>query len=125
MEVVTLTALAALLAPYFQKAGETLATETVKLCLEKRQDIKVAFVNLFKPDEIITLGLDKSQTSEEIKALQEANPDVATEVQKKIEDNSALLDELATVLSKHEGREIHATNYFENVNTINIDQRRS
>ncbi len=124
MEVVTLTALAALLAPYFQKAGETLATETVKLALEKRQDIKNSLANLFKT-EIISLGLNENQTPEEVKALLTAKPEIKDTVQQKIKSNSELLEELANVLSKLEGRTIHATNYFENVNTINIDQRRS
>ena len=117
--------LATILAPLFQEAGKTLAVESVKLALEKRQDIKDKFVNLFKRDEIISLGLNESQNPEEVKALIAAKPDLVEECRKKIESNPSLLDELAKVLSRQEGRTIHATNYFEHVNTINIDQRRS
>ena len=40
MEPITLTIVAILLAPFFTEAGKTLAVESVKLALEKRQDIK-------------------------------------------------------------------------------------
>lgn len=124
MEPITSATLAAFLALFFQEAGKTLAVESVKLALEKRQDIKNSLANLFKP-EIISLGLNENQTSEEVKALLNAKPEIEDTVQQKIKSNSKLLEELANVLSKHQGRAIHTTNYFENVNTINIDQRRS
>jgi len=125
MEPITLAALATFIAPFFKEAGKTLAVESIKLALEKRQDIKDKFISLFKPEEIITLGLNQEQSPEKVKALVKANPKVAEEVTRKIEANSDLLDELAKILSKQEGRTITTTNYFENVNTINIDQRHS
>jgi hypothetical protein len=122
---ITVAAVATLLAPYFLKAGETLAVESVKLALEKREDIKNSFLNLFKQEEFISLGLSENQKPEEVKALLEAETPAAETVRQKIESNRALIDELAKVLSQQEGRKIETTNYFENVNTINIDQRRS
>lgn len=124
MEPITLTALATLLTPFFNEAGKTLAVESVKLALEKRQGIANSFLNLFKPEEFISLGLSENQEPEQVKALLEADNEAAKSVKSKIESNRELLDELARVLSKHEGRTINADNYFENVNTINIDQRR-
>jgi|GEM_PF-6949629 len=118
------TALATLLTTVFTEAGKTLAVESVKLALEKRKDIKNSFLNLFKPEEFISLGLNENQNPEQVKALLESNTEAAKSVKSKIESNRDLLDELAKVLSQQEGRTIHATNYFENVNTINIDQRR-
>lgn len=123
MEPITLTALAVFLAPYFTKAGETLAVETVKLALENRKEIKNKFLNLFQRDEIISLGLNEQQSPEEVKALITDKPEVEEEVRKTLEANKDLLDELAEVLSKQEGRTIHAKYYFENVNTIYFDER--
>lgn len=124
MEPVTLAILAVFLAPFFQEAGKTLAAESVKLALEKRQDIKNSLVNLFKP-EIISLGLNENQTPEEVKALLNAKPEIEDTVQQKIKSNSELLEELANVLSKHQGRTIHTKYYFEHVNTIHFDERDS
>lgn len=121
MEPITMAALAAFLAPYFQKAGEKLAEKTVEIALEHRQDIKDKFVSLFKPDEIISLGLDKPQTPEEAKALQEANPETAAAVRQRIETNRDLLDELAKIISKQEGRVIHAHNYIEHIDTATFN----
>lgn len=112
-----LTTLAVILAPFFTKAGETLAVESVKLALEKRQDIKDKFLGLFKGDEIISLGLNEQQSPEEVKAAIDAKPEVAGEIQKKLEANQDLLNELAKFLSKQEGRTIHTKYYIENVET--------
>lgn len=121
-ETITLTALAVLLAPYLKEAGKTLATETIKLALEKRGDIKDAFVELFKPNEITTLGLNEQQTPENIKKLQQENPEITKEVQKKIEENRELLEELANFLSKQEGRTINTKTYIENASDFTINQ---
>jgi len=121
MEPITLAALATFIAPFFQEAGKTLAVESVKLALEKRQDIKDKFVSLFKPEEIITLGLNQEQSPEEVKALVKANPEVAEEVTKRIEANPDLLDELAKILSKQEGRTIHTHNYIEHIDTAHFN----
>lgn len=125
MEPITLAALAIFLAPYFNKAGEKLAEKTVEIALENRQDIKDKFLNLFKRDEIVSLGLNEHQSPEEVKALIAAKPEIEKEIQKKLESNQDLLDELAKVLSKQEGRIIHTKYYFENVNTIHFDERGS
>ncbi|MCD9186325.1 MAG: hypothetical protein LUM44_07815 [Pyrinomonadaceae bacterium] len=117
MEVISIASLAAFLSPFFVKAGETLSTETVKLALEKRQDIKDGFVNLFKPEEIITLGLNEDRKPEEVLELVKSNSEVAKEVERKIKDNSELLNELAIILSKNEGRNIHTKYYIENIET--------
>jgi hypothetical protein len=105
MEPITMTALAVILAPFFQKAGETLATESVKLALEKRQDIKEGFVNLFKRDEIITLGLNDEKSPEEITALVKANPETAEAVTRKIEANPDLLNELLEIIKQQSGKD--------------------
>ena len=105
MEPVSIAALAVFLAPFFTKAGETLATESVKLALEKRQDIKDKFVNLFKREEIIKLGLNEEQSPEEVTALIEANPEVAGEVTKKIESNPDLLKELLEIIKQQAGKD--------------------
>lgn len=115
MDTVSITALASFLAPFFVKAGETLSAETVKLALEKRQDIKDGFVKLFKPDEIITLGLDEDRKPEEVLELVKSNPDVAKEVERRIKDNSELLNELAKFLDQNGGRNIYTKYYIEKV----------
>ncbi len=117
MEPITLATLAVFLAPYLQEAGKTLAVETVKLALENRQDIKDKFLNLFKRDEILSLGLNEPQSTEEVKALIAAKPEAKEEIQKIIESNQDLLDELAKAISKQEGRTIHTKYYIENVET--------
>ena len=124
MEPVTLATLATFLSPLFLEGGKTLAVESVKLALANRHDIKDKILDVFRP-EIISLNLSEYQKPEEVKALIEAKPDVEAEIKKKVKSNSDLLDQLAKILSKQEGRTIHATNYFEHVNIINIDQRRS
>lgn len=117
MEPITLATLALFLAPYFNKAGEKLAEKTVEIALENRQDIKDKFLNLFKRDEIISLGLNERQSPEEVKALIAAKPEVNEEIQKILESNKDLLDELAKAISKQEGRTIHTKYYIENVET--------
>ncbi|HEX8736111.1 MAG TPA: hypothetical protein VF721_12360, partial [Pyrinomonadaceae bacterium] len=103
MEPITLTALAVFLAPFFTKAGETLAVESVKLALEKKQDIKDRFLALFQRDEFISLGLNEQQSPEEVKALISAKPEVAEEVQKKFEANPDLLKELLEIIKQQAG----------------------
>ena len=105
MELVTITALAGILAPFFQKAGETLSTESVKLALEKRQDLKDSFVNLFKSDEIITLGLNEETSPEQITALVNANPETAEAVTKRIEANPDLLNQLLEIIKHQSGKD--------------------
>ena len=105
MEPITLAALATFIAPFFQEAGKTLAVESVKLALEKRQDIKDKFANLFKPEEIITLGLNDEQNPENVEDLVRANPEVAAEVTRKIEANPDLLRELLDIIKQQAGNE--------------------
>lgn len=105
MEPITLAALATFIAPFFQEAGKTLAVESVKLSLEKRQDIKDKFVSLFKPEEIITLGLNQKQSPEEVKALVKANPEVAEKVTRKIEAHPDLLNELLEIIKEQAGKD--------------------
>lgn len=97
--------LAALLAPLFLEGSKTLAVESVKLALEKRQDIKDKFVNLFKHDEIISLGLNEPQNPEEAKALIAANSEVAEEAQKKLESHPELLKELLEIIKQQAGKD--------------------
>lgn len=113
--IITTTALASFLSLLFTEGGKTLATESVKLALQNRQDIKDGFVNLFKHDEIITLGLNEEKSPEQVKELLEANPEIAQEIDQRVKDNSELLDQLAKILSKHEGRTINTKYYIENV----------
>lgn len=97
--------LAALLAPFFQEAGKTLAVESVKLALEKRQDIKDRFLGLFKPDEFISLGLNENQNPEQAKALIAANSEVAGKIQKRVESNPELLEELLEIIKQQAGKD--------------------
>jgi len=105
MEPITLAALATFIVPFFQEAGKTLAVESVKLALEKRQDIKDKFVSLIKPEEIITLGLNQEQSPEKVKALMEANPEVAKEVTRKIGASPDLLNELLEIIKEQAGKD--------------------
>jgi Tfp pilus assembly protein PilN len=120
MEPITLTAVALFLTPFFTEAGKTLAVESVKLALEKRQDIKDKIIDVCRP-EFTSLNLNDVQSLEEVKALIEAKPDVAAKIQNKIEANSDLLDELAKILSKQEGRTIHTHNYIEHIDTAHFN----
>lgn len=103
--VITTTALAAFLSLLFTEGGKTLATESVKLALEKRQDIKDGFINLFKRDEITTLGLNEEKSSEDVIALLKANPEIAEIVTKKIEANSDLLNQLLEIIKQQAGKD--------------------
>ncbi len=117
MEPISTTALAAFLSLLFTEGGKTLAVESVKLALEKRQDIKDGFVSLFKPEEIIQLRLNEEQSPEDISALVKANPKVMAEIDERINANIELVKELEKFLSKQEGRTIHSKYYIENVET--------
>jgi hypothetical protein len=103
--IITTTALASFLSLLFTEGGKTLATESVKLALEKRPDIKDGFVNLFKRDEIITLGLNEEKSPEEVTALLKANPEVAGTVAKTIEGNSDLLNQLLEIIKEQSGKD--------------------
>jgi hypothetical protein len=105
MEPITLTVLAMLLTPYFQKAGEKLSEKTVELALEKREDIKESFLNLFKGDEIISLDLNKREPIEQAKALLEAKPEIELEVRQKVESNQILLGKLLAIIKEQVGTE--------------------
>lgn len=115
MESISMTGLAAFLSLLFTEGGKTLAVESVKLALEKRQDIKDGFVSLFKPEEIIQLKLNEEQSHAEVSALVEANPKVMAEIDERIKANTALVKKLEEFLSKQEGRTIHSKYYIENV----------
>lgn len=115
MEPISTTALAAFLSLLFTEGGKALAVESVKLALKKRQDIKDGFVNLFKPEEIILLGLNEEQSPAEVSALVKANPEVVAEIDKRIEANIELVTALEKFLNKHEERTIHSKYYIENV----------
>ncbi len=120
MELITVSAVAAFLAPFFTEAGKTLAVESVKLALEKRHDIKDKIIDVFRP-EITSLNLKDTQSPEQVKALIEAKSEVKAEINKKIKMNSDLLDELTKILSKQEGRTIHTHNYIEHIDTAHFN----
>lgn len=122
MEPITLTAIAVFLAPYLKKAGEKIAEKTVEALFESRKDLAGKFAGLFG-DEIITLGLNEPSTEKAMELL-DAKPELKEVVRRKVENNRDLLETLAEALTKQEGRTITATNYFEKVETVNIDQRR-
>lgn len=122
MEPITLTALAIFLAPYLQKAGEKVAEKTVETLFESHEKLADTFSRLFH-QEIITLGLNDSATTEEVVKQLEAKPEVKAEIEKKIADNQDLLDKLAEALSKQEGgRVIHTKTYIENAGDVTINQ---
>ena len=104
MEPITLAAVAAFVAPFFTEAGKTLAVESVKLALEKRQDIKDKIIDVFRP-ELISLNLNDNQKPEEVKALIETKPDVAAQIQNKIESNPDLLKELLEIIKRQAGKD--------------------
>lgn len=101
--IITTTALASFLSLLFTEGGKTLAVEGVKLALEKRDDIKNGFVNLFKGNEIIKLGLDEEKNPEQITALLKANPEIAETVTKKVEANEDLLNQLLEIIKEQSG----------------------
>lgn len=128
MDSITLGAVAAFLAPFFIEAGKTLTVESVKLALEKRQDIKDKAIEIFRP-ELTLLNLNDAQSSEEVKALIEAKPQVAAEIQKKIESNPDLLKALLEIIKQQAGGDssqitINAKNVGQVINnpTSNITQ---
>ncbi len=100
--ILTTEAISGFLSQIFMEGSKTLAVETVKLALEKRNDIKDKIVELLKP-EFISLNLNEAQTSETVKGLLEAKPDIAETIQKKIEANPDLLNELLEVIKQQAG----------------------
>lgn len=102
--ILTTTAVTGFLALLFQEGGKTLAAESVKLALEKRHDIKDKLVELFRP-ELISLNLNETQTSEEVRALLTAKPEIAESVQNKVENNSELLKELLEIIKTQKGKD--------------------
>lgn len=123
MEINT-AALALFIAPYLKIAGQKIAEKTVEALFEARGDLARKFTGLFK-EEIISLGLNDSGSTSEMAIRLDATPGVKEAIGKKVADNQNLLEELASALSRQENREIHTTNYFENVETVHIDQRHS
>ena len=117
----TLTALGVFLAPYLEVAGKKVAEKAVEALFDSRKDLAENFRGLFH-QEIITLGLNDSATTEEVVKQLEAKPEVKAEIEKKIADNQDLLDKLAEALSKQEGRVIHTKTYIENAGNITINQ---
>jgi len=104
----TLTALGVFLAPYLQKAGEKVAEKTIETLFDSRKDLAEKFTGLFH-QEIITLGLNDSATTEEVVEQLEAKPEIKAEIAKKVVDNRDLLDELAEAF-KPMGITINAKN---------------
>jgi len=93
MEPFTLTALGVFLAPYLQKAGEKVVEKTVELLFDSRKDLAEKFSGLFH-QEIITLGLNDTATTEEVVQKLEAKPEIKAEIDKKLVDNKDLINEL-------------------------------
>lgn len=99
MEPTTLTAIAVFLSPYLKKAGEKVAEKTVETLFNSHEELAHKFKGLFS-NEIITLGLDNSPSIAEINKQLEENPQVKDEINKKIADNQGLLSELVETLKK-------------------------
>ncbi len=93
MEPFTLTAIAVFLAPYLQKAGEKIAEKTIETLFDSRKDLAEKFTGLFD-QEIITLGLNDSATTEEVVKQLEAKPEVKAEIDNKVVANQNLLNEM-------------------------------
>lgn len=110
MAPITLTALATLLTPFFTEAGKTLAVESVKLALEKRKDIADSFLDLFKPEEFISLGLNENQEPEQVKALLESDNEAAAKVRQKIEAKEDLMSELRKIIEAETGKNVSQVN---------------
>ena len=100
--VLTAAAITGFLALLFQESSKTLAVESVKLALEKRHDIKNKVVEFFGP-EFTLLNLSEAQTSEEVRALLEAKPNIAETIQKKVESNPDLFNELLEIIKQQAG----------------------
>jgi hypothetical protein len=121
MEPITTTAIAVFLAPYLQKAGEKVAERTVETLFDSRQDIAERFKGLFK-NELISLDLGNTISSDEIKQKLEANPQIMEEIHKLVLDHQDLLNKVAEALSKQEGRTINTKTYIENAKDFVINQ---
>jgi hypothetical protein len=122
--IISTAAITAFLLPYLQKAGEKITEKSIEILFESRKDLAVKFKELFK-SEIIALNLSDSDLPVDVNNQLEAKPEIKKEIDVKIEGNQILLSELINALKHREKREINTENYFENVNTINIDQRNS
>lgn len=120
MDPITLTAIAAFLAPYLKKAGEKVAEKTVEKLFESRGDLAKKFYGLFNRD-IITLGLNDSATTEEVAKQLEAKPEVKTEINTKVAANQDLLNELVEAFKQMPQAEFSGiTINAEKISAINV-----
>lgn len=120
MEPISLTAIAIFLAPFFKKAGDTVAEKTIETLFEARKDLAEKFTGLFKP-EIISLGLSDTASTPEITARLETKPELKEAVTNKIASNQQLLEELVEAFrqiprSDFEGITINAKNIGQIIN---------
>lgn len=91
--------IAVFLAPFLQKAGETVTEKTVEALFDSRKDIAEKFKGLFKT-EIISLGLSDSASVQEVTRQLEAKPEIKEEVSKKVANNQDLLEELVVAFKQ-------------------------
>jgi hypothetical protein len=121
VEALTLTALAAFVAPFLMKAGEKVTEKTVEALFDSRKELAEKFQGLFKT-EIISLGLSgRDATAIEVNKQLKAKPEVKESVNNKIADNQDLLNELVEAFKQmpeagYEGVTINA----EKIAQVNI-----
>lgn len=118
MEPITI-ALSTFMAVCLRKAGEKLSEKAIEMAFESRRDIADKFSALFH-DEIITLGLlDIYSSTETVKTILEANPEVLTHALEKLNGNPELVEEFNKELIKEIGSvSINARNIGQVVNEM-------
>ena len=120
MDPTTLAAISVFIAPYLQKAGERVAEKTIEILFKSRKDIAKKFTELFR-NELISLDL-KEPSFERANQLVAENPQIRKDVDKILKSNQNLLEEMALLLSRREGRTITTKTYIEYAENLTINQ---
>ena len=110
MEPIT-ASIVALLGACLYKAGEKISEKTIETVFENKEELADGFTGLFR-DDVITLGLTDRTTSVEVQRQLDAKPEIALQVQKKLDDNAELVRELHEQMKNVSGQ---MTNIAKNV----------
>lgn len=123
MELVTLATLSAFLKSCLSKGGEKLSEKLIETVFERKKDLAHTFAGLFQP-QLLTLGLNRSTTPDEVRRHLRDRPEVALEALTKLLGNPEVLAAFNKQLEKESvGMQIHAENIGqvikENYGTVN------
>jgi len=97
MEIITMTALAAIVSACLTKAGEKFGEKVVETAFESRQGLTGKFIEFFRP-EITQLNLSESSTPEEVTKQLEAKPEIVGQATARLQNDTDSYKALLEIL---------------------------